>query len=119
RGMDEAARSAERAFRADFDLRGAPGILEAQPGRWLSLAVVSRAGAGTGGACEAVGIHARGISAGDGASVFRLVGLPGDGILRSDQPVWNAAGLQISHRLPAPAGHRGHSGLGSLALSRR
>jgi hypothetical protein len=37
------------------------------------------------------GIYPRGISAHRGASVRRLVGLPGHGLLRAHQPLWNAA----------------------------
>ena len=68
---------------------------------------------------EGDGLHAHRAAAGDGASVLRVVGLPGDRVLRADQPLRPAGGLQgVRRRLP-PGRHRRDSRLGARALSRR
>ncbi len=62
------------------------------------------------------GIHSCRVSAGDGASVLRFVGISDHRIFRSDVALRHAAGLHVPGGLPAPARHRRDSRLGSVAL---
>ena len=59
------------------------------------------------------------LHAGDGASVRRLVGLSGDRLLRADQPLRHARGLQVLRRRLPSRGHRRDPRLGAGTLSRR
>ena len=65
------------------------------------------------------GLHPRGAAAGDGAPVHRVVGLPGDGVLRADEPLRLARGLQVLRRRLPPGRHRRDPRLGARATSRR
>src|SRR6266481_4763258 len=58
-------------------------------------------------------------AAGDGASVLRLLGLPGHRLLRAQQPLRHAAGLHVLRRAPAPARHWRDPRLGAVALPER
>ena len=77
--------AAQRARRADVDLRGAPRLVDARARRGQSLAHLSRAGAAAGRARQGARLHARRAPAGHGASVLRLVGLSGHRLLRADR----------------------------------
>ncbi len=66
---------------------------------------------------EGAGLHAHRAAAGDGASVLGLVGLPGARLLRADQPVRPARGLQVLRRRLPPGRARRHPRLGARALS--
>ena len=64
-------------------------------------------------------LHARRADAGDGAPVRRLVGLPGDRLLRADLALRHARRLPRVRRLAAPAGDRRDPRLGARALPAR
>ena len=64
-------------------------------------------------------LHPRGVPAADGAPLLRLLGLSDDRLLCADQPLWDAARLDVPDRLPAPARHRRDPRLGALALHHR
>ncbi len=64
-------------------------------------------------------LHARRVPAADGAPVLRVLGLPGDRLLRPDQPLRHAARPDVPDRLSAPAGHRRHPRLGAGPLPHR
>ena len=91
---------------------------DAIAGRAAAL-TLSRAGGHAGAVREGHGLHARRAAAGDGASVHRIVGLPGDRLLRADQPLRHARGLQVLRRRLSSGRHRRDSRLGARALSRR
>ena len=63
-------------------------------------------------------LHARRADAGDGASVRRLVGLPGDRLLRADVALRHARRLPRVRRRAAPARHRRDPRLGARRTSR-
>src|SRR5437868_6117886 len=65
------------------------------------------------------GLHARRTDADHRASVLRVVGLSDDRLLRANRALRHAAGLDVSDRYAAPAGHRRDSRLGPVALSER
>ena len=75
-----AASAAARA--ADLDLRGPRRLVAAEHARGQPLAHLPRARRRAVGLRHRHGLHARRAAAGDGASVHRLVGLPGDRLLR-------------------------------------
>ena len=79
------ARGAARAARrADVDLRGAPRLVAAEPARGQPARCRYRELADElADYARRPGLHARRAAAGDGAPVLRLVGLPGDGLLRA------------------------------------
>ena len=67
---------------------------------------------------EGDGLHAHRAAAGDGAPVLRILGLSGHRVLRADQPVRIAGGLQgLRRRLPSGR-HRRASSTGCRATSR-
>ena len=109
----------EFAGLADFDLRGAPGFLEAGARGGKPFAHLPRDGRPTGRLRARRGLHACRIPPGHGASVRWLVGLPDDRLLRAHQPLRNARGLHVPGGLSAPARNRRHPGLGPGALSRK
>ena len=61
-------------------------------------------------------LHPRGAPARDGAPVRRLVGLPGDVVLRPDRAVRRPRRLPLPGRPAAPGRHRRHPRLGPGAL---
>ena len=79
---------------ADVRLRGAPRLVAAQPAGGQPLADVPRARRRAVGVRRRPRLHARRAAAGDGAPVQRLVGLPGDVVLRPD------ADVRLARRLP-------------------
>ena len=62
------------------------------------------------------GLHPRRVPAGDGAPVRRLVGLPGDRLLRADRAVRRPGRLPLPRRPAAPGRHRRDPRLGAGAL---
>ncbi len=116
-GVDGGAPRAQRARRADVDLRGAPRLLAAR--RRQPPADLSRDRAAARRVRARAGLHARRADAGHRASVLRLVGLPDDRLLRADGALRHAAGLHVSRRHPAPARHRRDSRLGAVAFPHR
>ena len=84
---------------ADLDLRGAPGIVAARPAR--PAAHLPRDGRQAGGVREADGLHPHRAAAHHGASVFRLVGLPGDRLLRAHFAFRHARRFQVLRGSPA------------------
>ena len=85
-------------------------IYEVHLGSWGAQAWTSGGGAphvpGAGRAAGALrqgdGLHAHRAAAGDGASVHRLLGLPGDRLLRADEPLRDAVRFQgLRGRLPS------------------
>ena len=102
-----------------LDLRSASRLVDARARGRQSLADLSRAGGQAGRLRQRHGLHPRRVSAGDGASVLRLVGLPGHRLLRAQRALRHAAGLHVPGRLSAPARHRRHPRLGAVALSQR
>ena len=102
RGLDDARAARARMWlaRADVDLRSAPRQLAAVAAtgalltyRELAETLVPYV--------QGHGLHARRAAAGDGASVHRIVGLPGDRVLRADQPLRHARGFQVRSSTPA------------------
>ena len=61
-------------------------------------------------------LHPRGVPAGDGAPVRRLVGLPGHVVLRPDRALRRPRRLPLPRRPAAPGRHRRDPGLGAGAL---
>src|SRR5258707_11843637 len=100
-------------------LRSPPRVVDASSGGAKPVADLSRAWAPTGRLRQPDGLHTRGVPAGDGAPVLWLVGIPGDRVLRADQPLWNSAGLHVPCRLSAPERNRGDPRLGPIAFSIR
>src|SRR6202000_2324643 len=80
--------------RADVDLRGAPRLVAAELAGGQSNAVLRGARRRAVGVRAPPGLHARGAVTGDGSPVHRLVGLPGDRVLRPD------AALRLARRSP-------------------
>ena len=74
--------------------------LRGAQGEWLSY---QRAGSQARRVREPHGLHACGADAGDGASVFGLVGLPGHRILRAHVALRHARRFPVLHRSSAPA----------------
>jgi 1,4-alpha-glucan branching enzyme len=101
---------AERARRADLDLRSARRLVAAaRTATFLGYRDLAHALA------EHMAAPAsRTSSAADHrAPVLRLVGLPDDRLFRADGALRHAAGLHVSRRLPAPARHRRAARLGA------
>ncbi len=84
RSGSERARVGRPARASGLDLRGAPRLLAAEPGRGQPPAHLPRAGRRAGRVRDRHGLHARRAAAGDGASLHALLGLPGDRVLRAD-----------------------------------
>ena len=83
RGLAGGARAGRAGPRAGQHLRGAPRILAPGP-------VLRRTRRGTDRLRGRAGLHPRGVPAGRRASVRRLLGLPGDLVLRADVTVRDA-----------------------------
>src|SRR5436305_9516773 len=64
-------------------------------------------------------LHPCGAAAGDGASLLRLVGLPGDRLLRAHVALRHTRRLPRPRRPPPPARHRRDPRLGSRPLPAR
>ena len=83
-GWSAATRAGAAAARADLDLRGPPRLVAAQPARGQPRADLPRAGRRAGPVRQRARLHAHRAAAGHGPPVQRLVGLPGDLVLRPD-----------------------------------
>ena len=103
---------------ADVDLRSAPGILDARAA-WASRSRYREMARQAGGVREADGLHAYRAAAHHGASVLRVVGLPGDRLLRAHLALRHAGRFHVLRRPLPPGGHRRDRRLGAGALSRR
>ena len=119
RRVDAPARRAAVHDLADVHLRGPPRLLAPRAGRGEPFPDVPRDRAPSRRVRPRDGLHARRASAGHGASLRRLVGLPGHGLLRADLPLRHAPGLHVSRRHAAPGRHRRPPRLGAVALSLR
>ena len=75
-----------------------------------------RAGRRAGRVRRRPGLHPRRAAAGDGAPVRRLLGLPGDVVLRADRALRRPRRLPLPRRPAAPGRHRRHRRLGAGAL---
>ena len=115
--VDGARARAQRARRADVDLRGAPRLVAPRRRRRASSAT-ARSPQPLAEYVQRHGLHARRADAGHGASVLRLVGLPDHRLLRADRALRHAAGFHVPRRHAAPARHRRDPRLGAVALSR-
>ena len=101
-------------------------IYEVHPGSWRRVvedagaaADLPRAGAGAGRLCQRDGLHPRRAHAAGGASVRRIVGLPGDGVFRADVSLRLAGGFCVVCGPPASTRHRRHPRLGAGPFSPR
>ena len=103
---------------ADVGLRGAPRLLAAGRGRRRRLAPDDLPGAGrrAAGVCQRSRLHPRGAAAGRRAPVRRLLGLPGDRLLRADRAVRLTRRLPVSGRPAAPGRDRRDRRLGGRPL---
>ena len=118
RRLDDGARRARRLAReADEHLRSAPRLVGARARGRQPLPDLSRTGDAAGAVREGDGLHAHRAAAGDGASVRRLVGLPGARLLRADGALRPARGLQALRRRLSPGRPRRHPRLGAGPLS--
>ncbi len=89
-----ARRESEPLHGPDLDLRGPPRLVAAEPARGQPLADLPRAGRRARRLRARHGLHPHRADAGDGAPVQRLLGLPGDELLRAH------AALRLARRLP-------------------
>ena len=119
RGVARAPRGRRPAARPDLGLRGAPRLVAAQPARGQPSADVPRARGRARRLRLRPRLHARRAAAGDGASVLRLVGLPGDRLLRAHLALRDARRLPLPRRPPPPARHRRDPRLGARPLPAR
>ena len=104
----------------DLDLRGPPGQLAAGP---LRTRPASSATTGVAEPADrarlALRLHPRRTSAGHGAPVLRIVGVPDHRLLRPDPAVRRPPGPDVADRSPARCGHRRDPRLGPIALPGR
>ena len=119
RRVDRQAAAAQRARRADVDLRDAPRQLAARSERPEPLAQLPRARAAARRLLPADGLHAHPAAAGQRAPVHRQLGLPDDRLLRRHEPLRHAARLHVLRRPVPPERHRRDHRLGAGPLSRR
>ena len=105
--------------RSSDPLRGPISIYEVHLGSWRQGLSYRELAEQLGGYVRDLGLHARRADAGDGAPLRRLVGLPGDELLRADLALRHAGRLPLPRRLAAPAGDRRHPRLGAGALPAR
>ena len=99
---------------ADVGLRDAPRLLEEALGRRRLLLCAARRRPGP--LPRRPRLHPRGVPAGDGAPVRRVVGLPGHVVLRADRAVRRPRRLPLPRRPAAPGRHRRDRRLGARAL---
>ena len=100
------------ADQPDEHLRGAHRLVAAGP-------VLRRARRSAHRLRQRTGLHARRVPAGHGASVRRLLGLPGHVVLRADGPFRHSGRLPVPGRPAAPGRHRRLPRLGARALPAR
>ncbi len=117
--MDGRARIARYPQNSGLDLRGASRLVAAQARRESSLAQLSRARERAGRLRRGHGLHAHRADAGDGASVWRLMGISGQRLFRADLALRLARRLPLLRRRDASARHRRDSRLGARAFSDR
>ena len=98
------------------DLRGAPRLLAARPEERRPVAHLPRARRRARRLRARDGLHARRAPAGDGAPVLRLVGLPGDGLLRADRRYGTPQDFMYLVDTLHQRGHRRDPRLGAVAL---
>ena len=114
RGVDGDPRRTRQPEIAGVGVRSPPRILDARPHG--SDAHVSRAGGQAGGVREADGLHPHRAAARHGASVLRVVGLPGDRLFRAHLALRHAGRFQVLRRCLPPGGNRRDRRLGARAL---
>ena len=119
RGVARAPGGRRPAARSDVGLRGPPRLVAAQPARGQSPAELPRARGRARRLRLRPRLHARRAAAGDGASLLRLLGLPGDRLLRADLALRHARRLPPPRRPPPPARHRRDPRLGARPLPAR
>ena len=120
RGVDGGPCPGARLARSpDGHLRSPPRLVEARARRRQPLADLSRAGRAARALRPGHGLHARRVDAGPRAPLQRVVGLPGDRVLRPDQPARHAARFQVLRRRLPSGGHRRGARLGAGPLPRR
>ena len=119
RGVAGRAPQVVRARGPDVDLRGPPRLVAAEPARGQPLADLPRDGRRARRVRARHGLHAHRAAAGDGAPVHRLLGLPGDRLLRADAALRLAGRLPRVRRPPAPEGARRDPRLGAGPLPAR
>ena len=119
RGVARAARARRSLAQPGLDLRGAPGLVAAQPARRQPQPLLPRARRRAVRLRARPRLHPRRADAGDGAPLRRLLGLPGDRVLRADGAVRLARRLPRLRRPAAPARPRRRPRLGAGALPPR
>ncbi len=115
--VDRVGRHRPRVAGRGVDGGARPGATSGSARRCRSTKCISAAGSGrrTGACCpiaswpaqlvpyvQGHGLHARRAAAGDGASLHRFVGLPGDRLLRADQPLRHPGRFQVPGRRVSP-----------------
>ena len=120
RRVDARPRGARGVARApDVDLRGPSRLLAAARRRAAVQPVVSRAGGHPRALRPRHGLHAHRAPAGDGASVLRLVGLPGGGLLRAVEPLRHARTISATSWTSATSTAWASSSIGCPDISPR
>ena len=119
RGLARAPPPLAAAARAGLDLRGAPPVLAPEPARGQPAAALRRARRGAGRLRRRHGLHARRAAAGHAPPVLRLVGVPGDGLLRAALDARRSRRPARVRRPPARARPRRDPRLGAGALPAR
>ncbi len=112
RVVDGAARRLEPPRRADERLRDACRLVAPGP-------ELRGPGRGAGRVPDRAGLHPRRAAAGGRAPVRRVLGLPGQLLLRADLALRDPGRLPGLRRHPPPRGHRGHRRLGPGPLPPR
>ena len=112
RRLDRGASRARAARRAALDLRSARAVV-------AEGARLARARRAVGDLRERPRFHARRTAARDAPPVLRVVGLPGDGVLRASLDDGIARRFPLVRRPPALAGDRCDPRLGACALPAR
>ncbi len=115
----KAARRPGAARPADVDLRGPSRLLAAQLARGQPASELPRAGRRARRLRARHGVHPHRADAGDGPPVQRLVGLPGDRLLRPHTAVRLPRRAALVRRPAALEGGRGDPGLGARPLPPR
>ena len=109
RRLDDHARLGTAAVRPDVGVRAAPRVV-------ATRSVLPRRGRAADRVRHRAGLHARRVHAARRAPVRRLLGLPGDRLLRSDEPLRAPRRAAPADRPPAPGRHRRDHGLGTRPL---
>ncbi len=112
RGLAGPARPGAAPQGTGEHLRGAPGLVAAGTVLCGACRPAHRLRGGA-------GLHARGVHAGDGAPVRRLLGVPGHRVLRAQCPLRRPGRAAVPHRQAAPGRRRRHPRLGTGALPPR